>query len=167
MATRRIMSSRAIGFGSMPVDSGTYFIVVTPWSPPVQRKSCSPRTGSIAFLLHCLLKGIQEWIGATRPIWLHRSLFPVSLRAAVPRPGAKPRPGSRYPFVNCLQQGMKQTCDFHLDSSSIHQGDMHSIDGRNGSRLFTTSAGDQPRKIADAREPPGPPLGGSHLKPAI
>src|SRR6202011_307425 len=88
-------------------------------------------------------------------------------RASARRPGARPRCDSRYPFVNFLQQGMKQTCDFHLDSPSIDQGDMHSIDGRNGSRLFTTSAGDQPRKIADAREPPGPPLGGSHLKPAI
>jgi hypothetical protein len=59
------MSSRAIGFGSMPVDSGTHFIVVTPWSPPAPGRSCSPRTGSIVFLLHCLLRGIQEWIGLT------------------------------------------------------------------------------------------------------
>jgi hypothetical protein len=62
------MSSRAIGFGSMPVDSGTYFIVVTPWSPPARRRSCLLRTDSIVLPLHSLLKGIQEWIGVTGPI---------------------------------------------------------------------------------------------------
>src|SRR5258708_17397303 len=44
-------------------------------------------------------------------------------------------PTTTCPFVNCLQQRMNQTGDYHFDPSSIRKGRVHSIDGL---KWFTT-----------------------------